>query len=69
LAGISEQVEKLIGNGRKVRILIGNVSKEYLLPLTAKLLLSLIKNPHIEARTIKPRLLPAKLFMARMKKN
>jgi SNF2 family DNA or RNA helicase len=65
----SEQVEKLIEKGGKVRILIGNVSKEYLLPQTAKLLLSLIKNPHIEARTIKPRLLHAKLFMAKTEKE
>jgi len=65
----SEQVEKLIEKGGKVRILIGDVSKEYLLPQTAKLLLHLIKNPNIEARTIKPRLLHAKLFMAKTEKE
>jgi SNF2 family DNA or RNA helicase/DNA-directed RNA polymerase subunit H (RpoH/RPB5) len=65
----SEQVKKLIEKGGKVRILIGDLSKEYLLPQTARFLLSLIKNPYIEARTIKPRLLHAKLFMAKAEKE
>jgi SNF2 family DNA or RNA helicase len=63
----SEQVEKLIKSGGKVRLLIGNVSKEYLTPQTANFLLRLIKNPQIEARTLKPRLLHAKLFLAKGK--
>jgi len=65
----SEQVEKLIQKGGKVRLLVGNVSREYLLPQTAKFLLKLIKNPKIEARTTKPRLLHAKLFMAKTEKE
>jgi len=65
----SAQVEKLIKMDGKVRLLIGNISKEYLLPQTAKFLLHLIKNPQIEARTIKPRLLHAKVFMAKTEKE
>jgi len=63
----AESVEKLLEKGGKVRLLIGDVSKEYLLPQTARFLLHLIKNPNIEARTIKPRLLHAKLFMVKTK--
>jgi len=65
----ADSVEKLLKRGGKVRLLIGDVSREYLLPQTARFLLRLIKNPQIEARTIKPRLLHAKLFMARTKEK
>jgi SNF2 family DNA or RNA helicase len=61
----SDQVETLIEKGGKVRLLIGNISKDYLTPQTANFLLRLIKNPKIEARTVKPRLLHAKLFLAK----
>ena len=63
----ADSVEKLLKKGGKVRLLIGDVSREYLPPQTAKFLLHLIKNPQIEARTIKPRLLHAKVFMAKTK--
>jgi len=59
----------LLEKNGKVRLLIGDVSKEYLTPQTAKFLLRLIKNPQIEARTVKPRLLHAKLFMAKTDKE
>lgn len=65
----AESIESLLERGRKVRLLIGDVSKEYLLPQTAKFLLRLIKHPQIEARTVKPRLLHAKLFMAKTEKE
>jgi len=65
----AESVEKLLKRGGKVRLLIGDVSREYLLPQSARFLLHLIKNPQIEARTVKPRLLHAKLFMARTKEK
>lgn len=65
----AESIESLLERGGKVRLLIGDVSKEYLLPQTARFLLRLIKHPQIEARTIKPRLLHAKLFMARAEKE
>jgi len=58
-------VDELLKKGGKVRLLIGDASREYLFPQTAKFLLHLIKNPQIEARTIKPRLLHAKVFMAK----
>ena len=45
--------------------MIGDVSREYLFPQTARFLLHLIKNLQIEAKTIKPRLLHAKVFMAK----
>ena len=61
-------VDAILKNGGKVRLLIGDVSKEYLLPQTARFLLHLIKNPQISARTIKPRLLHAKVFMAKTEK-
>uniref|UniRef100_A0A7C3Z213 Helicase n=1 Tax=candidate division WOR-3 bacterium TaxID=2052148 RepID=A0A7C3Z213_UNCW3 len=61
----ADSVDAILKNGGKVRLLIGNVSREYLLPQTARFLLHLIKNPQIEARTIKPRLLHAKVFMAK----
>ncbi|MCL0090167.1 SNF2-related protein [Dehalococcoidia bacterium] len=61
----ADSVEELLKNGGKVRLLIGDISREYLLPQTARFLLHLIKNPQIEARTIKPRLLHAKVFMAK----
>jgi SNF2 family DNA or RNA helicase len=65
----SDSIDNLLKNGGKVRLLIGAVSREYLLPQTARFLLKLIKNPLIEAKTIKPRLLHAKLFMARTEKD
>lgn len=65
----ADSLEYLFKNGGKVRLLIGNVSREYLLPQTAKFLLDLIKNPQIEARTVKPRLLHAKVFMAKTEKE
>jgi len=58
-------VDELLKKGGKVRLLIGDVSREYLFPQTARFLLHLIKNPQIEARTIKPRLFHAKVFMAK----
>ena len=61
----ANSVEELLKKGGKVRLLIGDVSREYLSPQTARFLLHLIKNPQIEARTIKPRLLHAKVFMAK----
>lgn len=61
----ADSVEELLKRGGKVRLLIGDVSREYLSPQTARFLLHLIKNPQIEARTIKPRLLHAKVFMAK----
>jgi len=61
----ANSVDAILKNGGKVRLLIGNVSRDYLLPQTARFLLYLIKNPQIEARTIKPRLLHAKVFMAK----
>lgn len=61
----ADSVDAILENGGKVRLLIGNVSKDYLLPQTARFLLHLIKNPQIEARTIKPRLLHAKVFMTK----
>ncbi|MFH8108066.1 MAG: SNF2-related protein [Candidatus Aenigmatarchaeota archaeon] len=65
----ADSVENLLNKGGKVRLLIGNVSKENLFPETAKFLLHLIKNPQIEARTIKPRILHAKVFMAKTEKE
>jgi len=65
----ADSVEELLKKGGKVRLLIGDVSREYLLPQTARFLLHLIKNPQIEARTIKPRLLHAKVFMAKTDKE
>ncbi len=61
----ADSVDAILENGGKVRLLIGDVSKDYLLPQTARFLLHLIKNPQIEARTIKPRLLHAKVFMTK----
>ncbi|HDH43833.1 MAG TPA: hypothetical protein ENG66_00260, partial [Thermococcus sp.] len=61
----ADSVEELLKRKGKVRLLIGDVSKEYLSPQAARFLLHLIKNPQIEARTIKPRLLHAKVFMAK----
>lgn len=61
----ADSVDAVLESGGKVRLLIGEVSREYLLPQTARFLLHLMKNPHIEARTIKPRLLHAKVFMAK----
>jgi len=61
----AEPLERLLKEGGKVRLLIGDVSREYLLPQTARFLLHLIKNPQIEAKTIKPRFLHAKVFMAK----
>ena len=63
----AQSIDELLKRGGKVRLLIGDVSREYLLPQTARFLLHLIKNPQIEARTIKPRLLHAKVFMAKAK--
>ncbi|MEM5861307.1 MAG: SNF2-related protein [Candidatus Aenigmatarchaeota archaeon] len=65
----ADSVENLLNKGGKVRLLIGDVSKENLSSQTAKFLLHLIKNPQIEARTIKPRLLHAKVFMAKAEKK
>ncbi len=65
----ADSVEELVKRGGKVRLLIGGISREYLLPQTAKFLLRLIKNPQIEARTVKPRLLHAKVFMAENEKE
>jgi len=65
----ANSVDAILKNGGKVRLLIGDVSSEYLLPQTAKFLLHLIKNPQIEVRTIKPRLLHAKVFMANTEKE
>ena len=65
----ADSVENLLNKGGKVRLLIGDVSKENLSPQTAKFLVHLIKNPQIEARTIKPRLLHAKVFMAKTEKE
>jgi len=61
----AHSVDAILKNSGKVRLLIGNVSREYLLPETARFLLHLIKNSQIEARTIKPRFLHAKVFMAK----
>jgi len=61
----ADSVDAILESGGKVRLLIGEVSREYLLPQTARFLLHLIKNPQIEARTIKPRFLHAKVFMAK----
>ena len=61
----ADSVDAILKRGGKVRLLIGDVSKDYLLPQTARFLLYLIKNPQIEAKTIKPRLLHAKVFMAK----
>lgn len=61
----ADSVDAILKNGGKVRLLIGDVSKDYLSPQTARFLLHLIKNPQIEARTIKPRLLHAKVFIAK----
>jgi len=61
----ADSVDAVLEKGGKVRLLIGDVSKDYLLPQTARFLLYLIKNTQIEARTIKPRLLHAKVFMAK----
>ncbi len=61
----ADTISELLKRRGKIRLLIGDVSREYLLPQTAKFLLHLIKNPQIEARTIKPRLLHAKVFMAK----
>ena len=61
----ADSVNAIVKNGMKVRLLIGNTSRECLLPQTAKFLLNLIKNPQIEARTIKPRFLHAKVFIAK----
>ena len=66
---LAESIENLLNVGGKIRLLIGDVSRENLLPQTAKFLLRLIKNPKIEARTIKPRLLHAKVFMAKAGKE
>ena len=63
----TDSVDELLKKGGKVRLLIGDVSREYLFPQTARFLLHLIKNPQIEARTIKPRLLHAKVFMVKTK--
>lgn len=63
--GFAVSIEDLLKKGGKVRLLIGDLSREHLLPQTAKFLLHLIKNPQISARTIKPRLLHAKVFMAK----
>lgn len=65
----ADSIDALLEKGGKVRLLIGDVSREYLLPQTARFLLRLIKHPQIEARTIKPRLLHAKLFMAKTDKE
>ncbi|MEO0302132.1 MAG: SNF2-related protein [candidate division WOR-3 bacterium] len=65
----ADSVENLLNKGGKVRLLIGDVSKENLSSQTAKFLLHLIKNPQIEARTVKPRLLHAKVFMAKAEKK
>ena len=61
----ADSVDELLKTGGKVRLLVGDVSREYLFPQTARFLLHLIKNAQIEARTIKPRLLHAKVFMAK----
>lgn len=61
----ADSVNAIVKDGMKVRLLIGNTSREYLFPQTARFLLNLIKNPQIEARTIKPRFLHAKVFMAK----
>jgi SNF2 family DNA or RNA helicase len=65
----AEAVDAILKNGGKVRLLIGNLSRDHLLPQTARFLLHLIKNPQIEARTIKPRFLHAKVFMAKREKE
>jgi len=61
----AQSVDELLKRGGKVRLLIGDISREYLFPQTARFLLHLIKNPQIEAKTIKPRLFHAKVFMAK----
>lgn len=66
----ADSVKDLLKKGGKVRLLIGDVPKYcQLQPTAAKFLLHLIKNPQIEVRTIKPRLLHAKIFMAKTEKE
>ncbi|MBC7189500.1 DEAD/DEAH box helicase family protein, partial [Candidatus Aerophobetes bacterium] len=65
----ADSIDDILKKGGKVRLLIGNISGEYLSPQAARFLLHLIKNPQIEARTIKPRLLHAKVFMAKTDKE
>lgn len=65
----AQRVEKLVERGGSVRLIIGNVSKEELSEATAKLLFRLIENPKIQARTVKPRRLHSKLFLAGNKKR
>lgn len=66
---LAESIENFLNTGGRIRLLIGDASRENLLPQTAKFLLRLIKNPQIEARTIKPRILHAIVFMAKTKKK
>ena len=41
----AQSVDELLKRGGKVRLLIGDISREYLFPQTARFLLHLIKNP------------------------
>jgi len=62
---IGQEVQRLLERGGKVRVLLGNLRREELTRSTARLLLHLIELPPVEVRTIKPRRLHAKLFLAR----
>ena len=62
----ADSVDELLKRGGKVRLLIGNIPHFcYLPPSTAKLFLYFIEHPHIEMRTIKPRMLHAKVFISK----
>ena len=60
----AQSIEDLLNRGGNIRLIIGAVSRDELSIDTARLLLRLIKNPKIQARTIKPRRLHSKLFIA-----
>ena len=62
----ADSVEELLKRGGRVRLVIGNIPHFcYLPPTTAKLLLYFIEHPQIEIRTIKPRMLHAKVFLSK----
>lgn len=61
---IEEEVQQLLERGGKVRVILGNLRRDELTRSTARLLLHLIEMSSVEVRTIKPRRLHTKLFLA-----
>lgn len=61
---IEEEVQRLLERGGKVRVILGNLRRDELSRATARLLLHLIEMSFVAVRTIKPRCLHTKLFLA-----